>query len=426
MIVHDAYMRVLALGDLLSEARDGKWAEASEIDYAYDCALDLLDALGPCASLADRALRRVTLEGLDLDDALRWIATKCAFAQPADAPRSLTFVVLSAATPRSPLRARTSARRARALRRRPGPLRARGRGELARRVGARARAAARCTRVCRPRRASAPAGAAGSHAIATAASSPRDRHRCAVERGSRERARSRGPPRVGGRETFVLALLGRGHRERTGELDVSRDRVDHAEREPRDRQRRGRAPEQGRGSGQHRDRSRARRVRQCAAPSAIASRSRPRRSRSRRRARAWPIHPRAGTAIDRGRTVDPAARDPHGSRLRELPGDGNEHRLRRARAQRSRGRQARGRSARASLCHRRRRRARPRGGSRGRARPRRRSHRSRARPRRRARGSVAVKPARRASASLRDDGGNGRSLTCPTRMVLCGGRVGAS
>lgn len=73
MIVHDAYMRVLALGDLLAEAREGKWADASEIDYAYDCALDLLDALGPCASLADRALRRVTLEGLDLDGALRWI-----------------------------------------------------------------------------------------------------------------------------------------------------------------------------------------------------------------------------------------------------------------------------------------------------------------------------------------------------------------
>jgi hypothetical protein len=73
MIVHDAYMRVLALADLLSEARDGKWADASEIDWAYDCALDLLDSLAPCASFADRALRQVTLEGIDLDDALRWI-----------------------------------------------------------------------------------------------------------------------------------------------------------------------------------------------------------------------------------------------------------------------------------------------------------------------------------------------------------------
>jgi len=73
MLVHDAYMRVLALADLLCEARDGKWAEPSGIDCAYECALDLLDALAPCASFADRALRRATLEGLELDDALRWI-----------------------------------------------------------------------------------------------------------------------------------------------------------------------------------------------------------------------------------------------------------------------------------------------------------------------------------------------------------------
>ncbi len=73
MVVHDAYMRVLALADLLTEARDAKWGDSSDIGCTYDSAIDLLDALGPCASFADRALRRVTLEGIELDDACRWI-----------------------------------------------------------------------------------------------------------------------------------------------------------------------------------------------------------------------------------------------------------------------------------------------------------------------------------------------------------------
>jgi hypothetical protein len=73
MVVHDAYMRVLALADLLDEARAASWTEAADLSYAYECATDLLDALGPFVSFADRGLRRVTLEGLDIETACRWV-----------------------------------------------------------------------------------------------------------------------------------------------------------------------------------------------------------------------------------------------------------------------------------------------------------------------------------------------------------------
>jgi hypothetical protein len=72
-LAHDAYVRVLVLADLFDEALDAHWADASDIGCAYDCVIDLLDALEPCVSLADRALRSVTLEGVDVSDACRWI-----------------------------------------------------------------------------------------------------------------------------------------------------------------------------------------------------------------------------------------------------------------------------------------------------------------------------------------------------------------
>ncbi len=72
-LAHDAYVRVLVLADLLDEARDARWADASDIACAHDCVIDLLDALEPCVSLADRALRRVTLDGIEVIDACRWI-----------------------------------------------------------------------------------------------------------------------------------------------------------------------------------------------------------------------------------------------------------------------------------------------------------------------------------------------------------------
>jgi len=74
MVVHDAYVRVLALADLLAEARDASWAaEDADVSSAYECAIDLLDALAPFVSFADRGLRRVTLEGLDVEAACRWV-----------------------------------------------------------------------------------------------------------------------------------------------------------------------------------------------------------------------------------------------------------------------------------------------------------------------------------------------------------------
>jgi hypothetical protein len=70
---HDAYVRVLVFADLLDEARDARWADVSDVACAHDSVIDLLDALEPCVSLADRALRRVTLEGIEVTDACRWI-----------------------------------------------------------------------------------------------------------------------------------------------------------------------------------------------------------------------------------------------------------------------------------------------------------------------------------------------------------------
>ncbi|HEY1550904.1 MAG TPA: hypothetical protein VGG28_23905 [Kofleriaceae bacterium] len=72
-LAHDAYVRVLVLADLFDEARDTQWADVSDIGCAHDCVTDLLDALEPCVSLADRALRRVTLEGIEVTDACQWI-----------------------------------------------------------------------------------------------------------------------------------------------------------------------------------------------------------------------------------------------------------------------------------------------------------------------------------------------------------------
>jgi hypothetical protein len=72
-LAHDAYVRVLVFADLLDEARDTRWADVSDIACAHDCVIDLLDALEPCVSLADRALRRVTLEGIEVVEACRWI-----------------------------------------------------------------------------------------------------------------------------------------------------------------------------------------------------------------------------------------------------------------------------------------------------------------------------------------------------------------
>ena len=81
-IVHDAYMRVLALADLLAEARDAAWAVDADVSCAHECAIDLLDALAPCASYADRALRRVTLEGLEIEAACAWIGEQQRRAAP--------------------------------------------------------------------------------------------------------------------------------------------------------------------------------------------------------------------------------------------------------------------------------------------------------------------------------------------------------
>ena len=77
-----------------------------------------------------------------------------------------------------------------------------------------------------------------------------DQHGRAIERWPREHGALAGPSWVGGRKPIVLAFLGRRHRERTRDVAVAHDGIEHAEHEPCDRKRRERAGEQRRRGGQ--------------------------------------------------------------------------------------------------------------------------------------------------------------------------------
>jgi hypothetical protein len=87
--VHDAFVGVVAMGQLLLGEREVRCAEArdvwddrdtwqtgsgdigdAELDQAWRMAGALLDALTPYVSRADDALRRMLLDGLALDDAV--------------------------------------------------------------------------------------------------------------------------------------------------------------------------------------------------------------------------------------------------------------------------------------------------------------------------------------------------------------------
>lgn len=74
VLAHEAFLSVLALGQLLLRAIEDRLADAVAIAHAQ-CAVDrMLDVLGPFTSRADHALRRVLLEDVSLEVALAGLA----------------------------------------------------------------------------------------------------------------------------------------------------------------------------------------------------------------------------------------------------------------------------------------------------------------------------------------------------------------
>jgi len=74
LLVHDTYVRLISVAGILREAIDEHWANIADLESAYAYAEATLDAFTPFVGLADRAMRRICLEGETLEAALRWLA----------------------------------------------------------------------------------------------------------------------------------------------------------------------------------------------------------------------------------------------------------------------------------------------------------------------------------------------------------------
>ena len=74
LLVHDAYVRLISVAGILREGIDERWANLADLESAYAYAEATLDAFTPFVGLADRAMRRICLEGETLEAALRWLA----------------------------------------------------------------------------------------------------------------------------------------------------------------------------------------------------------------------------------------------------------------------------------------------------------------------------------------------------------------
>ena len=74
LLVHDTYVRMISVAGILREAIDERWANLADLESAYAYAEATLDAFTPFVGLADRAMRRICLEGETLEAALRWLA----------------------------------------------------------------------------------------------------------------------------------------------------------------------------------------------------------------------------------------------------------------------------------------------------------------------------------------------------------------
>ena len=74
LLVHDTYVRLICVAGVLREALEERWANEADVTSAYAHAEAVLDAFSPFVGIADRAMRRICLEGETLDGALRWLA----------------------------------------------------------------------------------------------------------------------------------------------------------------------------------------------------------------------------------------------------------------------------------------------------------------------------------------------------------------
>ncbi|MFT3691541.1 MAG: hypothetical protein QM831_00255 [Kofleriaceae bacterium] len=72
-LVHDTYVRLITVGGILREALDDRWAPPLDLQIAYGYCEALLDEMVPFVGLADRAMRRICLDGNTLEEALQWL-----------------------------------------------------------------------------------------------------------------------------------------------------------------------------------------------------------------------------------------------------------------------------------------------------------------------------------------------------------------
>jgi hypothetical protein len=74
VLSHEAFLSVLALGQLLRRALEDGLATPSVVEVTQLAVTHLLDELRPYVSNADAALRRVLLEDMPLEEALAGVA----------------------------------------------------------------------------------------------------------------------------------------------------------------------------------------------------------------------------------------------------------------------------------------------------------------------------------------------------------------
>jgi hypothetical protein len=76
VLAHEAFLSVLALGQLLVRAVEDRLAPEHAIEGAHFAVDQTLDMLSPFVSSADDALRRVLLEDVPVEDALAVVASR--------------------------------------------------------------------------------------------------------------------------------------------------------------------------------------------------------------------------------------------------------------------------------------------------------------------------------------------------------------
>jgi hypothetical protein len=70
MLVHDVYLRVVALAQMLRRAHAQHWAPPDDLAIAASAVESVLDAFAPFIGASDAALRRVVLDNEPLEVAL--------------------------------------------------------------------------------------------------------------------------------------------------------------------------------------------------------------------------------------------------------------------------------------------------------------------------------------------------------------------